>query len=264
MIMQNNYNYNTDINIIGSIPDYHLVYRAFELYSRNDDSLGNIIVDKNEFNFRTEKSRKRFLSLINSAFLNFRNKDHDELIKVLFLKNVSIETKQLILFWQFALNNRLFFEITRDVFLKNYYMGRTALPKDDIIAYLKDLQSRQPELANKWSEKTVDIIASKYLTFLKKVNLVEGMQRKKFKHLLISNEALTVFIYLVKAVETTDLNFLKSDFQPFSFLLVTNFIERAKKLAKQGIININFDGVKLTIELKNSFKEIGNVIYNRT
>lgn len=55
--------YNTDINIIGSIPDYHLIYTALPLLLDNPKELENILVTNNEFDFRTEKSRKRFLSV---------------------------------------------------------------------------------------------------------------------------------------------------------------------------------------------------------
>ena len=62
--------YNTDINIIGSIPDYNLIYRALPLLISDPTELEKILVNDNEFDFRTEKSRKRFLSALKSAFVN--------------------------------------------------------------------------------------------------------------------------------------------------------------------------------------------------
>ena len=48
--------YNTDINIIGSIPNYHLIYKALPLLLNDPKELENILVTNNEFDFRTEKS----------------------------------------------------------------------------------------------------------------------------------------------------------------------------------------------------------------
>ena len=47
--------YNTDINIIGSIPDYHLIYKALPMLLNNQLELENMLVNNNEFDFRTEK-----------------------------------------------------------------------------------------------------------------------------------------------------------------------------------------------------------------
>jgi hypothetical protein len=47
--------YNTDINIIGSIPDYHLIYKALPMLLNNQSELEDILVNNNEFDFRTEK-----------------------------------------------------------------------------------------------------------------------------------------------------------------------------------------------------------------
>jgi hypothetical protein len=66
--------YNTDINIIGSIPDYHLIYIALPLLLDNQKELETILVANNEFDLRTEKSRKRFLSALNSAFVSKNGK----------------------------------------------------------------------------------------------------------------------------------------------------------------------------------------------
>ena len=65
--------YNTDINIIGSIPGYHLINRDLPLLINDTDNLKKLLVTDNEFGFRTEKSRKRFLSVLNSAFVNQNN-----------------------------------------------------------------------------------------------------------------------------------------------------------------------------------------------
>lgn len=240
--------YNTDINIIGSIPDYHLIYMALPLLLNNPKELENILVNNNEFDFRTEKSRKRFLSALNSAFVN-KNKTVNELTAVLMpnLKNDE-RTQAAILFWLFSMNNKLFFELNRDVFLKYYFQGRAELPKEAIIAYIKDLISRVDELKGKWSEITIDTIASKYLTILKKLNLVEGNQKKKFILNRISDEQLAVFIHLVNLLDNRKSNFLEDEFLSFTFISKENILERLKRIGKKDWIKLNFNGVTLQVE----------------
>ena len=127
----------------------------------NDQEQGK---HNNEFDFRTEKSRKRFLSVLNSAFVNEENRKLNELVAVLIdnLKN-NQQAQGIILFWIFSLQNQLFYELNQQLFLNYYYQGRAELPKEDVIAYIKDLISRTSELKGKWSEITIETIASKYL-----------------------------------------------------------------------------------------------------
>ena len=241
-------NYNSDINIIGSIPNYHLIYVALPLLINNPEELKNILVSNNEFNLRTEKSRIRFLFVLNSGFVNTNN-DVNELSAVLIQHFKNDENAQaMILFWLLSINNKLFFELNRDVFLKYYFQGRAELRKESVIAYIKDLISREPELKGRWSELTIETIASKYLTILKKLKLVEGIQKKKFKLNRISDEQLAVFLHLINLLEDTKTNFLEDDFLPFTFISKENILERLKRVGKKDWVKLNFNGLILQVE----------------
>lgn len=249
-------NYNTDINLIGGIPDYELIYKAIELFSKDEKRLETLIINDNQFNFRTEKSRKRFLSAIYSAFLNFKDENHKKLLIYLFNSNISLQSKQFILFWQFISTNALFLEITRDVFLKAYYSGRVSLPKDDIVAYIKYLIFTKDELKGRWSESTINTIASKYLTVLKKLNLVDGTSKKTFKHIQLSNEELLIFIYFVKILEPENPNILTSKYIDFSFVPKDSFLNKVKQLAKKDLFEMSYNGEQLKIELNKPYQGI--------
>ena len=256
--------YNTDINIIGSIPDYHLIYKALPLLLSDPKELENILVINNEFDFRTEKSRKRFLSVLNSAFVS-KNKTIDELASVLMLYFKNDENAQaLLLFWLFNTNNKLFFELNRDVFLKYYFQGRAELPKEAVIAYIKDLINRVDELKGKWSEITIDTIASKYLTILKKLKLLEGNQKKKFTLIRVSDELLAVFIHLIDLLENRKGNFLEDDFLGFTFISKDNILDRLKRIGKKDWVKINFNGVTLQVESVFNNNNIIDGIFRRT
>lgn len=244
--------YNTDINIIGSIPDYAIVYKAIKLHSQTQGALENAIIKNNDFDFRTEKSRKRFVTALYSAFINFKNPHHKKLIENIFSTELSLTTKQLTLFWQFSLANPLFYEINSDVFVKNYFSGRVSFPKEDVVAYIKELISKNSQLKEKWSELTIQTIASKYLTILKKLDLVEGSSKKTFKHIQISNEALLVFIELALAVEPDLGDFFKSKYFTLIFMSKESFLERTKELAMKDLIELSYNGVTLKLESKNT------------
>lgn len=244
--------YNTDINIIGSIPDYNIISKAIELHAQTKDALENCIIQNNEFDFRTEKSRKRFVSALYSAFINFKNKHHKELIEIIFTQDISTATRRLVLFWQFSIINLLFYEINTEVFAKNYFAGRVSFPKDDIIAYIKDLICRKPQLRDKWSELTIETIASKYLTILKKLDLVDGSSKKMFKHIQISNEALLVFIELILTIEPELSDFFNSKYFPLIFMSKESFLTRAKELAMKEQLKLSYNGKTLKLESQNT------------
>jgi len=254
--------YNSDVNVIGSIPDYQLIVKAIKLYSVGGEAMEDAIVKRNEFDFKTENSRKRFLAAITSTFLNFQNKEHEELITNLFSHQMSLETQQLILFWQFSLSNRLFYEISRDVFIKNYFSGRVSFVKEDIVAYIKDLGSTTSELKDKFTDITINTIASKYLTVLKKLNLIDGKQKKTFKHIQISNEALVIFLHLLKAIDSSGADILRNKYSSLSMISSESFAERVKQLAKKDFYNMSFNGVALKIEPIHTNKGIADVLFN--
>lgn len=244
--------YNTDINIIGSIPDYNIVSKAITLHSQTKDALEDCIIKNNEFDFRTEKSRKRFVAALYSAFINFKNEHHKELIEKIFTQNISTTTKHLVLFWQFSIINPLFYEINTEVFIKNYYSGRVTFAKNDIVAFIKDLIYKNPHLKDKWSELTIETIASKYLTILKKLDLLDGSIKKTFKHIQISNEALLVFIELALTLEPELSDFFQSKYFPLIFMSKESFLSRAKELALKELLEFSYNGITLKIESKNT------------
>ena len=254
--------YNSDVNIIGGIPDYQLIVKAIELYTVGPDAMEDAIVRRNEFDFKTENARKRFLAAVTSTFLNFQNKEHEELVTSIFTHQVSLETQQLVLFWQFSFSNKLFFELSRDVFIKNYFSGRASFPKEDIVAYIKHLGSTTPELKDKFSDITINTIASKYLTVLKKLDLIDGKQKKSFKHIQVSNEALVIFLHLLKAIDPSASDILKSDFRTLSLVSSESFAERVKQLAKKDFFNMSFNGVALKVEPIHTNKGIADVLFN--
>lgn len=240
--------YNTDINIIGSIPDYHLIYKILPLLYAKDEQLTQILITDNEFNLRTEKSRKRFLYALNSAFLNKDDKINQFVGKILNEKGVDVKSKAILLFWVFSINNELFRELNNKLFLKYYYQGRAEFPAKDVEAYLKDLINRTEELQGRWSESTIRTIASKYLTILKKFDLLEGTQRKSFSYIRVSDKLIVSLVHIYSLMNQQGANFLEHEFSHWLFIPKDSILEQLKKIGKKDWIKMNFTGDTLRVE----------------
>lgn len=254
--------YDTTINVIGGLKDFSVIYKAIDSYFSNDDSVSDLVIDRNEFNLRTERSRTRVERAIKRAFLQFKNEEHKDLIQGLFQSNASLPEKELILFWQFALSNRLFREISSQVFIKAYFSGRTYISKDDIIAYLKELLNRNKQLDLNWSENTINTLSTKYLNLMTKLNFLEGVRKKCFKHIKITSESLVLFLYFAKLYDSKTNNIVNNGFLPLSFVPPEDMREKLKKLSLKGFFDMNFNGVALNIELTHGYKGMCDALYN--
>lgn len=131
--------YDTAINVIGGLKDFDVIFRAIDSHFSQSDSLKELIHQRNELNIRTEKAGQGLREKLEKDFYSLKMM----ITKILFVgfcnMNIPHQDKELILLWQFALNNRLFREITTNVFVKIYYSGRTVISKNDITAYLKEV-----------------------------------------------------------------------------------------------------------------------------
>lgn len=254
--------YDTAINVIGGLKDCSVLIKAIESHFSESDTLKELVNERNEFNLRTERSRTRIEREVRKVFTQFLNEEHRDLIRAIFSENVPLKDKQLFLLWQFALNNRLFREITLKVFAKIYYSGRASISKEDIIAYLKEFLSQNESLQICWSENTINTLSTKYLNLMSKLGFVSSGRIKTFSHIRPSSEAQVIFLYFAKLYAPYVNNILSNELLPISFIPLEDFHERLKKLSLRGFFNINFNGVDLNIELIQSYKGVCDVIYN--
>ena len=238
-----------DINLIGGIDDLRLVKKLIE---GTDDHL---LVS------RTKKSFERNKKAIEKNILSYKSENH----KVLFengMKNkeCGIDTFK-ILFWQTCLNNKLFDMISNDVFFKYYFNGKVSIETREIEAYLNDQYSNN-EVYNSWSASTKKIIGSKYLSYLKKLGLVDGKVKKMISPIHTNDKELCFFIYLLDASEVMSNNILDRKLEQYCLMSNEVFIERLKKLANQEFINFEYTGDRLTVNTLYKSTEIIDVLCN--
>lgn len=255
--------YDTALNVIGGVKDYGVIFKAIDSHFSQSDSFKDLVNLRNEFHLRTERSRTRVERAVRKNFLEFKNQDHQDLIRGIFKDNVPLQDKELVLMWQLALNSRLFREITVRAFSKIYYSGRAGISKDDVTAYLQDFISRDSSLEINWSRSTINTISTKYLNLMTKLNFLESGRTKRFKHIRPSSEVQVLFLYFAKLYNSKTSNILVSELLPLSFFPVEDIRERLKKLSSKGFFDMDFNGVALNVELTHSYKGICDVLYNR-
>lgn len=253
--------YNTAINIIGGLKDASVIFKAIDSHFNQSDSLNELVKERNEFNLRTERSRDRVARAVGMEFLNFKNPDHEAFIQEIFQDHVPLKDKELVLLWQFALNNRLFREITANVFIKTYYSGRASVSKEDIIAYIKEFIFKDKTLGLDWSESTINTLSTKYLNLMSKLNFVSSGRVKSFNHIRPSSQAQVLFLYFAKLYSPEVKNLFANELLPLSFMPKDDIQDRLKKVSIKGLLNMNYNGVALNIELTHSYKGICDVLY---
>jgi hypothetical protein len=222
------------------------------------------LIEKNEFDIRTAEGRGRFYRGIKSSILKFSNEDHKDLYFSFFYTLDDNYPYNYLIFLLLAQNNLLFRKLSQEVYLKFYFNGKISITGEDIFAYLQYLQEADKVFGElNWTRKTMEPIASKYLTILRKLDLLEGRQKKMIKHIQVTDAELAIFVYVLKACYPETSNILTSDFLPFSFLTTERFIERVKMIAQNGWFEMSYSGTILNLEPILNYNQLSNGIFGR-
>lgn len=242
---------NSDINILGSLPDWNLIILFFEKDRETITKEGGFHAYTN---IKTDKSIRLFEKAITNNFLKFQ-KDEVKQLLVPFLESGQVSNDmRLCLFWNASLNNDLLNYLNIKVFFPAFYSGRFSVKRDEVVACLDDLKLRE-ELLKKWSESTIKMTASKYLTLLKKIGLMEGTANKNIVHPHLNDKMFILYIYWISAVSETK-NILVSPWLRYNFSDKNIFIERILKKRYSKYFNIIYTGDKLQVEPLIPYNEI--------
>jgi hypothetical protein len=244
-------NINSDINILGGFPDFNLI----SVLMKEDIKTSNFNqVFQAYSNIKTRKSFDRYESAINNTFMKFSNPKVEVLIrKAVENEGISFDSL-LILFWNASANNELLHYLNEKVYFPALYSGRVSIKKDEVVACLNELKQTEV-IIQKWSDSTINTTASKYLTLLRKFNLMEGGTKKTISNRNIDDKMLILFIYWILAIETKP-NILESKWIKYCFIEKEIFIQRIMQKKFMKYYNLNYDGVKLKIETIFSYGEI--------
>jgi len=236
-------NINSDINVLGSLPDWNLiqVFLSEDMVSIKEK--GGI---HTYTAIKTDKSVMRFEKAIKATFLSFKNSNSESIFLSVIKANAISNEVLFLLFWNASINNELLNYLNSKVFFPAFYSGRVSIKNDEVVACIKELKQSEKDL-QKWSEITVTTTASKYLTLLKKFGLMEGSVNKSIVHPHLSDGLFVLFCYWVAAISDKP-NLVDSPWLSYCFSEKQAFLDRLvlKKFSKY--FNVVYTGDKLSIE----------------
>ena len=234
---------NTDLNILGGLADWNLIHVFLSENSSTIKEKGGIHTFTS---IKTEKSVKRFEKAIKSTFLSFKNTKLKSIFHSVIKENPISNEVLSFLFWNASANNELFNYLNIKVYFPALYSGRVSIKNDEIVACIKDLKESEDAL-KKWSDITITTTASKYLTLLKKLGLMEGSVNKSITHTQLSDTMFVLFAYWLSAISEKP-NLLNSEWIQYSFNEKQTFIDRLLQKKFTKYFNVVYLGDKLNIE----------------
>ena len=128
------------------------------------------------------------------------------------------------------------------------YQGRTTLSALDVLALLHHIKETEKGEFN-WSEATLKICASKYLTILKKLGLADGAIRKQILYPPMTSQLFVYFVRMAMAMFPAQ-NSLDNPMMVFSFYDKTSLIAKLKRIEFMPFWNITQIGDEVKIEVR--------------
>ncbi|HRN49162.1 BrxA family protein [Agriterribacter sp.] len=245
---------NSDINILGGLPDFDLILH----YLNRESSKFEYKPHYTYTSIKTDKSVKRFENAIVRTFLKHSDKNAELLIKsILSIEGLS-SNGLVMLFWNASANNELLRYLNEHVYFPAFYSGKLTLKKEDVIACIKELRETELQIKG-WTIDTIETVGRKYLTFLKKLTLMEGSLKKVIVHPYLNDKAFVLFIYWLKAIEATP-NILESSWLKYSFCERNVFLERSMQKKFSKYFQLLYTGDKLKIETTVPYEIIYDAI----
>lgn len=244
-------NINTDINILGGMPDYNLIriYIAGEAKNKSTSE-----IQMQYTSIKTEKAFKRFQKSIDKSMNSFKNDNLKQMIQMLCNEQTLDETMLLMFFWNMSLNNELLAYLNEHIYFPVLFSGRTTVTAEEVVSCIKELKQIEDGF-KEWSDSTIEITASKYLTLLKKFGLLDGVKKKKIIYKNLNEKQFILFLYwLMQAEDTTNIG--DSMWMKYSFMEKEYFIERCLQHKYTKYINVNFNGDILRAEPLLSYEEV--------
>lgn len=234
---------NSDINVLGSLPDWNLI----KIFLTEDlDSIKEKGGIHTYTAIKTDKSVKRFEKAIKSTLLKCETRKLTPVLsKAISASGINAETLML-LFWNSSFNNQLLRYLNEKVFFPAFYSGRISLRNDEIIACIRDLRQTEVDL-KKWSDITIKTTASKYLTLLKKFGLMEGTMNKKMMYPNLSDSTFILFTYWLVAISEKP-NIIDSEWLLYCFTEKEIFLNRLLQKKFSKFFNVVYTGDKLSVE----------------
>ena len=237
--------YNTSINILGSISDVNVIIETIKHFNKTNslEDTKEEFVEGNAFGFDISSSRKRFFSLIKKLYL----KDPEDPSNDFFIKSMSNNAsdslfKRQLIYLETFRKNDLFHDLIVDFIYNKYYENRRLVTTSETVDFLND--SGSGTKLDEWSENTVRTLASKYISFMKRINFFE--KDKGYKSMIAypypDEKIITYIVYLLKTANLSDNEVYESDLFKALMLNDSEKLELLKQGAMAGYYDFDFSG----------------------
>lgn len=203
---------------------------------------------------KTQKSFKRYEKAIQTTLIHFCNSSVEALIRSVLVSDRNAQEISCVLFWNASFNNELLDYMNRNVYFPALYSGRAAIKADESLACLQELKHTEPALQN-WSDDTIRTTARKYLSLLKKFDLMQGGVKKTISNPVINDHLLILFLYWLAAVEP-NANLLESRWLPYAFMEKELFVQLVMQKKFMKFWNVTYSGDKLRLEPILKYEEL--------
>ena len=244
-------NINSDINILVGLSDFRLAGFLLQKNSHTEEEeQANAIVS----GIKTQKSLKRFEKAIRSTLIHFANPLVAALVQSVLLGDRNEQEISRVLFWNASFNNELLDYLNRNLYFPALYGGRAAIKSDESLACLQDLKHTEPALQN-WSDDTIRTTARKYLSLLKKFDLMQGGVKKTLSNPSINDHLLILFVYWLAAIEP-QVNMLASRWLIYSFMEKELFVQLVMQKKFMKFWNVTYSGDLLRLEPTLKYEEL--------
>jgi hypothetical protein len=245
----------SSLNILGSLPDWNLVSVFLNNSTGSMKKSGGI---HTYTAIKTDKSVMRFEKAILGTLIRFANADVESMMRDVLNHEKVTHNSLLLLFWNASYNNELLHYLNLHLFFPAFYSGRISIKKNEVSACIRDLKETEGDL-KKWSDSTIEVTASKYLTLLKKFHLMEGELNKTIIHPYLNDQQFVQFVYWLKAISTKP-NLLESEWLGYCFSERSVLLERLLQKKYSRYFHLNFTGDKLTIETIVPYSNLYDVL----
>ncbi len=251
--------YDTLPSTVGSYLKLQEVYEVLDLFRQYEhDEVREKIVRDNILAYNTSDARTRVFSAVKRSFLNFETKWRKKVF-LDTLNTVNENAKREILLYRLCRKSFTTYRLTLKVLFPAYKDGMEYFEKEIIIGGKKKKKESTKSVRG-WTEGTLNKIATKYLTTMKKFKYLEGSKKKKIKYFSPQLESFTYALYDLLDRGKPPRKIIGSDRFKLFMLQESDVMDYLERAGNAGHIKFGQAGDVYEIHPTGSIKELPNVL----
>lgn len=260
-------NYNTEIAKLGTIPDINIIFKTINFFDKWEDINETKIefVEKNSFGINMASTRKSYFGVIRRLFLDTpEDEANNFFIKTIASENPDNNFRKGVLYLEVFRKNDLFQDITLNLVKVKNEENRKIITTKEVFDFLLEF-GKGTKIAD-FSESTIKRMASRYISFMKRVGYFQKESRIKssFNFPYPDPKIVTYIVYLLKTEGKADNEVYNSNLFKSFMLTEEKKLELLKKGSLAGYYDFSLSGNKNTIiELNYKKEEIIDELFEK-